>query len=506
VRPSASAAAAFCFGLAGAAVTGASGPPAPPAPGESAPEAACTGCHALPPPDVLPRSSWSRTILDMASLIVDGVGVPKGAPPPNSDFDVSQVIYYYESRAPRVLPSPPPWPPPGPDPGRFARHPLAPVTPVPAGPGVSHVRFLPLTVGGPLQIVTLDMLSGLVLAADPRTPGDGLRRLASVPHPCHVQAVDLDRDGRLDLLVADLGDVQPTDELHATLTWLRRLPDGTFKPIVLASGLPRVADVEAADFDGDGRLDLIVAAFGWRKAGGIFLFQNRTTDWAKPVFVKKVIDDRSGAIHVPVADLNGDGRPDFVALLAQHYEAVVAFLNDGQGGFRQEMIDKAPHPAWGSSGIQLVDLDGDGDIDVLVTNGDMLDDFQLKPYHSVRWLENEGSYPFVPHDLAHMFGVMRAQAADLDGDGDLDIVACAFVQFSVDGQPPRALPDVPSLVWLEQTSPGTFAPHTLELGGQHVSLDLADYDGDGDVDIVVGDLRSPGPAFVDLWENLKVKR
>ena len=62
--------------------------------------------------------------------------------------------------------------------------------------------------------------------------------------------------------------------------------------------------------------------------------------------------------------------------------------------------------------------------------------------------------------------------ADIDGDGLLDVVACALVQFTVGGSPPESLPDVPSLVLLRQTKPGVFEPHTLERGGQHVSLDL----------------------------------
>src|SRR5262249_7213184 len=162
-----------------------------------------------------------------------------------------------------------------------------------------------------------------------------------------------------------------------------------------------------------------------------------------------------GAIHVPVTDLDHDGHPDFVALISQQHEAVAAFLGDGKGNFRQEEIDRAPHPAWGSSGLQLVDLDGDGDLDVLVTNGDMLADFMRTPYHGIRWLENRGAFPFVPHDVAPLFGVLRAQAADLDGDGDMDIVACSLVQRG-GGRPAERVGarDLPSLVWLEQTAPG----------------------------------------------------
>jgi hypothetical protein len=373
------------------------------------------------------------------------------------------------------------------------------------------VRFLDLDGDGRLQVVAADMSAGLVVAADPLRPEAGMRVLAQVPHPCHTEAVDLDRDRLVDLVVADLGDVPPGDYLKGSVVWLRRLKEGGYKAYTLASGLPRVADVQAADVDGDGDLDLIVAAFGWREVGGIYLLENRTTDWSNPVFVKREIDSRQGAIHVPVTDLNGDGKPDFVALLAQHYEAVVAFLGDGKGGFQPQTLYAGPHPAWGSSGLALVDFDRDGDMDALVTNGDMLDDFLLKPYHGIRWLENRGNLVFREHELANLPGVHRALAADIDGDGDLDVVACAYVQFKMPGGQtvdPRARDQarMPSLVWLEQTSPGRFERHTLEQGGHHVALDVADYDHDGDPDIVVGHFRTAGGPWVEVWENVTKKR
>src|SRR5205085_11713747 len=130
---------------------------------------------------------------------------------------------------------------------------------------------------------------------------------------------------------------------------------------------------------------------------------------------------------VPVADLDGDGKPDFVALISQEHETVVAFVNDGDFRFRKEVIYTAPHPAYGSSGIELVDLDGDGDLDVLYTNGDSMDNNLIRPDHSVQWLENRGSFPFVHHPIARLFGAHRAVAADFRGTGVKDIVAVSFL-------------------------------------------------------------------------------
>jgi hypothetical protein len=268
----------------------------------------------------------------------------------------------------------------------------------------------------------------------------------------------------------------------------------------------RVADVQAADFRGCGKLDLIVAVFGWRDTGEILYLENQTTDWSKPVFVPHVLDGRHGAIHVPVGDLNGDGKPDFAAVISQEHETVVAFLNEGGGKFRRETIYTAPHPAWGSSGIQLVDLDGDGDLDVLYTNGDTLDPpYLLKPYHGVRWLENQGHFPFVDHPLASLYGAMRAVAADFDGDGRPDVLVVSYLP--AEEFPQCASLDLDSIILLRQAAPGRFVRSVLEKRTcDHVTCAAGAWDGDGRVHLVIGNFSLSSanriPEAVVLWKNV----
>jgi hypothetical protein len=317
---------------------------------------------------------------------------------------------------------------------------------------------------------------------------------------------DVDRDGIKDLLIADLGEFFPADHDKGAVVLLRGLPSGKFGAFWL-DGWPRVADVEAADFNGDGKNDLAVAAFGWRKTGSIAVLENTTARGSQPAFTTHQIDPRPGGIHAIPVDLNKDGHMDLVALLAQEHETVVAYINKGTGDFSfdQKVIYAAPHPNWGSSGIQLVDLDADGDLDVLLTHGDTFDDGVVKPYHGIQWLENRGAFPFVEHTLASMPGVHRAEAADIDGDGDLDIVACALLAGGSDVDEKT----LPALIWLEQTKPGVFARHTIEMGfPRHATLDVGDIDGDGDIDIAVGNftLSAPTEFWVDIWINQRKSR
>lgn len=440
----------------------------------------CGHCHVTPPPDSFPRSAWNVEVAQGYGFYGSS-GLTLAVP------NQAEVVDYYETNAPDQWPR---WTHPEgetPSPIAFERlpfgHPRSPVS-----PAASNIRFVNLSDNKTLDVLVCDMRHGLLISYQPARPDSAPRVLCDMLHnPAHAEVVDLDGDGRKDILVADLGSFGPSDKTLGSVVWLRGTADGGFTPMPLAWGLGRVADVQAADFDGDGDLDLIAAVFGWHAVGEVLYLENRTVDYAKPVFIPRRIDARHGSIHVPIADLNGDGRPDFVALLSQEHESIVAFLNQGGGKFTPQTLYRAPHPAFGSSGIELVDLDRDGDLDILYTNGDVLDGKPiLRPDHGVRWLENRGGLIFTDHHLTSLPGASRAKAADMDGDGDLDIVATSFLPGDF-YRPLRNGMGLDSLILLEQTLPGQFVRHPLETArNDHASLDLGDFDGDGKVDIATG--------------------
>jgi hypothetical protein len=468
--------------------------------GEALARKLCVECHVFAPPEVLPRALWRAEMVKMA-LIVEGKGIPgwgEAVPQVTLSEDYRRILAYYEAKAPPALPAIEEWPPPGEGRLRFERRPIAFKEALTPEPAVANVQLADMDGDGRPEALACDMRQGVVFLARPAEPERGALPLAQVPHPAHVSVADLDGDGLRDLLVADLGAFYPGDHEKGAVIWLRAIPTGGYAPVTWG-GFPRVADVEAADVDADGRLDLLVSAFGWWRKGQLALLLARPAADAEHGFARAVLDRRPGPIHVVPADLDGDGKLDFVALIAQEHEAVVAFLGDGRGGFGARTLYAAPHPSWGSSGLQLADLDADGDPDVLLTNGDMFDDDVLKPYHGIQWLENRGGLRFEARPLARLAGAHRAVAADLDGDGDLDVVASAFTGLA-GGPEPR----LPSLVWLEQVKKGRFERRTIAVGRpSYPTLDVADVDGDGDLDVVTGTflLRGTSQDWLDVWIN-----
>lgn len=465
-------------------------------------------CHAYPPADSFPRAHW-RAEVERGFSFFDKSGMAFKPP------KVGHVVRYYQDRAPDEYPPLKVTPASKPLATRFEQ--LSYPPPEGARPMISHVSAVKLPTGmsnqaardrDPVTVLACDMVGGRILALRPTDAKPAWKVLARVPNPAHAEVVDLDGDGILDIVVANLGSYPPTDERCGSVVWLRGLPDGTFQSVTLLKNVGRVADVRAADFCGTGKLDLVVGVFGLHAVGETILLENRTTDWSKPDFRPTVLDARHGPIHVPVADLNGDGKPDFVALIAQEHEMVVAFINEGKGGvkFAKKTLYRAPHPGWGSSGIQLIDMNGDGKLDVLYTNGDILDEpYLLKPYHGVQWLENKGDLRFEHQRIADMYGVHNAFAARVTGGPLPDVLAVSFLPH--DKFPDRAARNADAVVLFEQVSPGKFERHTLATAScDAVVCHAADLYGTGRVDLLVGNFASPTTDHpVAIWKNVGKK-
>jgi hypothetical protein len=473
-------------------------PPAAPEASADQVQHFCGACHAVPPPDSFPRSAWRKQVRQAYDFFRDS-SVHLDHPP------IESVAAWYESRAPEELPPLDRGETSDHMPVRFEKIGLSPAGP-PTFPGVANVNLVHLSDPKKLDLLVCDARRNEVLAWTPSDPASGWRSIGRVEAPAHAEVVDLDGDDIPDLLVACLGEFYPTDATVGSVVWLRGEKDGSYTPFTLLKGVGRVADVQAADFRGVGKLDLVVGVFGWQNTGEILYLENQSKDRDHPDFKPRVLDDRHGTIHVPVADLNKDGKPDFVALISQEHETIVAFLNEGGGRFRKETIYSAPHPAWGSSGIQLVDMDGDGDLDVLYTNGDVMDPPPiLKPYHGVQWLENQGRFPFTRHPIAAMCGVERAVAVDIDGSGRKAVVACSYLPEHL--FPQRKEMNLDSVVLLEQAGPDRWIRHSLEtVACDHFTCVAGDLFGDGQTHVVAGNFRydthhEAGDA-ITIWKNL----
>jgi len=124
----------------------------------------------------------------------------------------------------------------------------------------------------------------------------------------------------------------------------------------------------------------------------------------------------------------------------------------------------------------MVDMDGDGDIDLLGTSagGELF------------WWENDGNYGFSEHIIATEHSSTFAEGFDVDGDGDIDIVT--YVPYDCDE--PCTNPEPSELFWWENYGSQNFTKsliHKVTLKGTQYSPILVDLDKDGDGDLIIGE-------------------
>lgn len=483
----------FATGLAFAACssgpkTDASGLPQPSKlSGEQLARQHCGSCHLFPEPALLPKKVWEKGVLpamrvrlglDLDRLydrvpfeeltqLLNAHAYPDR--PQLTEADFQKIAAFYRKAAPDTLLPAQPAGPVGTGLPQF--EPTFYRMPVNRGPYVTKVLIQPET-----RRLFVGDQSGRVRMFDPT-----LRLLDSLKAETAVS--DLLPQPNGPAWVLTMGIMPPNDLDQGGLF------DCSPKtaPKRLLGKLRRPVQVTRADLNGDGQPDALVCGYG-NNLGQLAWYEVGPGKSPQP----HVLADRPGARCAYVTDLNHDGRPDVVALMAQALEGVSVFYNEGGGEFREEVLLSFP-PVYGSSYLSLVDFDRDGDLDLLYTNGDNADYSVVpKPYHGVRLFLNDGQNHFQQGWFYPLNGVQQAEARDFDGDGDLDLAVIAF------------FPDLKNqrqgFAYLENKGDWRFTARTFAGAeqGRWLTMTAGDFDGDGDDDLVLGSYLRPNATRESL--------
>lgn len=413
------------------------------------PPAACASCHVLPPPAAATQEGWERILPVMTQRMENQL----------SGAEKEALWQAYMHAAPehfaltRAESTPDP---------RFRAYDIPPFR-TPDGNTVRSksacVTYLSEedTVSGHSEVVYCDSDNGRLMSVRLDQPSPPRILVDDLRAPVRVERSDLNGDGKTDLLVTDIGSIEPgSTGSGAVIAYLQG--DNMYNAIPLFQGRGRLADAVAGDLDGDGDTDVVIAEFGNGWEGGIWLLEQEAP-WGEHPPVAQRLDRRAGPVDLALTDLNGDGFLDIVAAIAQQHEVVVAWLGSSDGQRTLHTLTPTRHPAWGTISIEIADMDGDGAPDLIVANGDSLDTSELRPYHSVRVYRNRNGLPSEELLVGQFPAVCGLEAMDLDGDGDIDIAATSWAPPGAIGADDR----LASVVWFENNR-DTFVRHDIEIG------------------------------------------
>lgn len=447
----------------------------------------CQSCHELPSPALLDSRSWEKGVLPQMGprlgIFNNGferypssrrdTNLPKNfypAQPLLKPEEWQHILDYYTATSPDSLP------------GQSRPRPIE------KSLSLFEVQAPVLKYDMPATtLVRVDPLGGLVLY------DENYRNLYRLSSALKVLDSVHDEGGIVDLVprdsgwvVCNIGVMNPNNGKSGKLQVLRTGPAGKLllDTVPMAKGLERPVQVQAADLNGDGRIDYLVCEFG-NMVGALSWLEN-TGDGR---YERHVIRAAPGAIRAYIDDYDHDGLPDLWVLFAQGDEGILLFTNQGKGRFSSRPVLRFP-PSYGSSYFELADLNKDGRPDIVYTCGDNADfSAVLKPYHGVYIFIDDGAGHFEQRYFFPINGCYKAMARDFDGDGDLDLAVISFFP-DFDHQPEEGF------VYLENIGGYDFKPYSLPStqAGKWLTMDAGDVDGDGRMDIVLGNFSFFSPV------------
>ncbi len=289
---------------------------------------------------------------------------------------------------------------------------------------------------------------------------------------------DIDGDGDLDILITSSGDDK--------VSWFENIDGlGNFgEQKVISNQANRVVAADAFDIDGDNNFDVVYAG----ASGGFIdygLFWKKNADGLGNFGEAQAITlNYDNISDLEGADIDNDGDQDVV--FSNQFPSVIGWIEntDGLGSFGTPIEFVVP-TFLQPTDIHTTDMDGDGDLDIVQVN---FQDSKLS------WFENvDGNGQFSTMKIIVALDEFdpyftSVHSGDLDGDGDIDIIASAIFEIR----------------WFENLNgQGNFSEEGFIVNDTGIAgyekIYVSDIDGDGDLDILSASERDDAIAF---YENL----
>jgi hypothetical protein len=291
-------------------------------------------------------------------------------------------------------------------------------------------------------------------------------------------------DGKMTLYLG-IGNMLPNEDHNGRLYTMN--DRGSAAKLILDS-LHRPVQVLRTDTDRDGIQDLVILEYGY-ETGQVSIFNGKTATTA-------VISQQPGARNVVVRDVDKDGWPDLFILFAQAKEQVSLFHNLSGKGFQEEVLVQFP-PVYGSSFLDLADMNDDGVEDLIVSFGDNADfSMTKKPFHGIGIYTHNGKGQYQRAWFYPVYGATKTIAGDFDQDGDQDM---AMIAFFSEPDPQE------SFLYFENKGNWQFQVYSVNLPpAKWLVMEAGDVDRDGDLDLILGNLNNNNQALKEQKEkNIK---